>query len=217
MESCRKLAMISEACIRKKQNDILEAAKELFLEHGYEAVSVDAIVERVGGSKTTVYNYFGGKEGLFVATLQRFAQELLGPLLALDVSALGPEAGLGAIGTEFLKMLVNPKGRSLFLTIIGESRRFPELGACFFENGPGTCIRAISRNIRRWQEDGSIRSGDPDVLAEQYLGGILGTLNSAVLLGLPVALTPSEIEKRVASRTEVFLEGARCRHRPSVS
>lgn len=46
---------------------LLISANDLFLEHGYDAVSLDDIVNHAGGSKASIYKYFGSKEGLFTA------------------------------------------------------------------------------------------------------------------------------------------------------
>ncbi len=46
---------------------LLLSATELFLEKGYDAVSLDDIVNHAGGSKTSIYKYFGNKDGLFTA------------------------------------------------------------------------------------------------------------------------------------------------------
>ena len=43
------------------------SATELFLEKGYDAVSLDDIVNHAGGSKASLYKYFGNKDGLFKA------------------------------------------------------------------------------------------------------------------------------------------------------
>ena len=48
------------------RNQILAAASELFLRNGY-ANSVDAVIEKVGGSKRAIYSHFGGKDDLFAA------------------------------------------------------------------------------------------------------------------------------------------------------
>ena len=42
---------------------LLISATELFLERGYDAVSLDDIVQHAGGSKASIYKYFGNKEG----------------------------------------------------------------------------------------------------------------------------------------------------------
>ena len=46
---------------------ILKAAAEVFFEAGYEGASIEAVIERVGGSKRAIYSHFGGKKELFAA------------------------------------------------------------------------------------------------------------------------------------------------------
>lgn len=48
---------------------LLISATELFLEHGYDAVSLDDIVNHAGGSKASIYKYFGN---IKKACLSRF-------------------------------------------------------------------------------------------------------------------------------------------------
>ena len=44
-----------------RRKAILAAARDVFLERGYANSSIDAVVERSGGSKATVYQLFGNK------------------------------------------------------------------------------------------------------------------------------------------------------------
>ncbi len=50
---------------------LLEAADALFDERGYDATTVREIGERAGVDAALIARYFGGKEGLYLATLQR--------------------------------------------------------------------------------------------------------------------------------------------------
>lgn len=54
-----------------RREDVLRAASELFYEEGFRAVGVDAIAERAGISKMTIYNHFGSKDELGAAYLLR--------------------------------------------------------------------------------------------------------------------------------------------------
>jgi AcrR family transcriptional regulator len=49
---------------------LFKAAAEMFLDQGYEAFSIDSLIEKVGGSKRNVYSHFRGKEGLFIKISQ---------------------------------------------------------------------------------------------------------------------------------------------------
>jgi AcrR family transcriptional regulator len=56
---------------------MLDAAGAVFAARGFSAASMDAIAEAAGISKPMLYNYFGSKEGLYVAYLERSGQALL--------------------------------------------------------------------------------------------------------------------------------------------
>jgi len=49
----------------QRRERIVRMAWPLFLRKGYDNVSIDEIIGVVGGSKATIYTWFGGKEGLF--------------------------------------------------------------------------------------------------------------------------------------------------------
>jgi AcrR family transcriptional regulator len=55
---------------------MVAVAEELFSERGYQPVSMDEIAERSGISKPMLYEYFGSKEGLYVASLRRARNRL---------------------------------------------------------------------------------------------------------------------------------------------
>ena len=46
-----------------RREAIVEAAAQLFQEMGYERASMNELAKRLGGSKTTLYNYFPSKRG----------------------------------------------------------------------------------------------------------------------------------------------------------
>jgi len=48
---------------------LITAANDLFFEHGFHAVGLDQILERVGVTKTTFYNHFESKDALVIAVL----------------------------------------------------------------------------------------------------------------------------------------------------
>src|SRR5438046_5724801 len=56
---------------------VLDAAFELFLEHGYDGTSMDAVAHAAGVTKPVVYDCFASKEELFTALLQREERRVL--------------------------------------------------------------------------------------------------------------------------------------------
>lgn len=63
-----------------KRGKILHTALQLFMKHGYRAVSIDRIAEVAGTTKMTVYRYFSSKDILIEAVLterdRRFREDL---------------------------------------------------------------------------------------------------------------------------------------------
>jgi AcrR family transcriptional regulator len=59
-----------------RERQMLDVAEEIFAEQGYRAVSMDEIAERCGVSKPLIYEYFGSKDGLFLACVARCRAEL---------------------------------------------------------------------------------------------------------------------------------------------
>ena len=53
------------------QEQLLDAAEQLFYRDGIRAISVDAVVERAGVNKMSVYRQFSSKDDLVVAYLTR--------------------------------------------------------------------------------------------------------------------------------------------------
>ena len=56
---------------------MLHAAGQAFAVHGFHDASMDAIALDAGISKPMLYNYFGSKQGLYVAYVERSGRELI--------------------------------------------------------------------------------------------------------------------------------------------
>ena len=61
----------------ERELEILNAAREVFSERGFEKTSIDDIAERVGIGKGTVYLHFASKEEILVAIMQRANEQLV--------------------------------------------------------------------------------------------------------------------------------------------
>lgn len=53
---------------------VLDAAERLMAAHGYEAATVAALVEEAGVPASSIYHYFGSKEGVLLAVMERGAE-----------------------------------------------------------------------------------------------------------------------------------------------
>ncbi|WP_026328182.1 TetR family transcriptional regulator [Streptomyces sulphureus] len=62
---------------RARRTQLLGAAQEVFVAHGYHAAAMDDIAERAGVSKPVLYQHFPGKLDLYLALLDQHCESLL--------------------------------------------------------------------------------------------------------------------------------------------
>jgi AcrR family transcriptional regulator len=71
---------------------MLEVAERVFSTRGIQATTMDEIAELVGVTKPLIYDYFGSKEGLLAATIERARGQLLSALIDAWVARPGADA-----------------------------------------------------------------------------------------------------------------------------
>ena len=58
----------------RSREAVLDAAERVMAERGYEAATVASLVEEAGVPASSIYHYFGSKEGVLLAVMERGAQ-----------------------------------------------------------------------------------------------------------------------------------------------
>lgn len=66
----------------EREQQMLDAAHALFAQRGYAAVAMDDVAAAVGVTKPLLYNYWGNKERLFLACMERSAEALFAAVMA---------------------------------------------------------------------------------------------------------------------------------------
>ena len=94
----------------RRRTIILEAATTEFARNGLGGARVDEIAERAGVNKALLYHYFGNKEALFVAVLERAYQRIRGAEAELDLEPLpATEAMTALVDFTFQYFLDHPE------------------------------------------------------------------------------------------------------------
>lgn len=118
---------------QQRKAKILSAATRLFLSHGYGETSIDAIVEKSGGSKATLYSYYPTKADLFRAVVDSIVSTQEGPQLgSLD----NVRDTLVEFAEHRLGVVFSNNHRALMRLIIAERERFPDIARMYYEQGP---------------------------------------------------------------------------------
>ncbi|TCO58418.1 TetR/AcrR family transcriptional regulator [Actinocrispum wychmicini] len=74
----------------QRRQQLLDVARALFAEKGYDGASVEEIANRAGVSKPVVYEHFGGKEGIYAVVVDREMDELLTAITASLSTDMNP-------------------------------------------------------------------------------------------------------------------------------
>src|SRR5438094_8881786 len=116
--------------------EALDRAMELFWRDGYAATGLDRLVRRTRASRYGLYATFGGKRDLFLATLERYSQTVMDPMLA---------------PLEQARASV-PEIRAFFDRVLEVIRQSGDARGCFICNAAferGAVYAAAARRVRR--------------------------------------------------------------------
>ncbi|WP_292182307.1 TetR/AcrR family transcriptional regulator [Mesorhizobium sp.] len=166
----------------KRREEFLEAAGDLFLRNGFDNVSIDDIIARSGGSKTSIYRDFGGKDALFLESILQRCKRTLQPIMRPIPASEDPVATLLNFGVQFLKCVLSEDGILCHRIVMAEARRFPEVGQAFYAAGPQSVYRVLSKIFLQIEKQSRIAKGSADALARHFHGMILTELQMARLL-----------------------------------
>ena len=191
----------------------LTAATEVFLEFGFANATLDEVIRRSGGSRATLYAQFGSKEGLFAAIIAAKRDQIVAALEQMATGGAVDEV-LKRFATAYMRELMAPEGLALYRVVIGESARFPDLGASVFSSGPQTAASRLASYLRDQSESGVLDLPDPDLAARQFLQIVKGDLHERALMQPALIVTKKAIAHCIAVAIATFLNGARRRRPP---
>src|SRR5437660_7112911 len=87
---------------------LLDVARELFTERGFEDTSVELVLERSGVSKGSLYHHFGSKEALFEVVLDAVEAEVAIILVDAARRATSPVGALRAACKAWVRLARDP-------------------------------------------------------------------------------------------------------------
>lgn len=190
-----------------KREKIVRSAAKLFLEKGYDNVSINDIIAAVGGSKGTIYSNFGSKEKLFEAVVEQMCADVT---INIDTRPTGTvEEQLTRIARSFVANVTSPPILRFHRLMTSIGRSFPTAGRLFYNTGPRQAQKIIADWIALHQRAGTIRDDvDADRLAVLFHDMVIGEQH---LSWLTSAASDKERAKRVEQTVRlavtVFLQG----------
>ena len=187
-----------------RRQAILDAAAEVFRETGFERATMSAISDRVGGSKATLYGYFGSKEELFLAVLFSAVDEEAETVFGALTLGANVRRALERFGSLYLKLRVSPEVIAIQRMIVAEGGR-SDLGCKLYERGPKKCWREIAEALEGLMDAGTLRRADPDTAAHQLKALLECGVVDRALLGVEPNPSAETIDRAAKEAVDLFL------------
>jgi AcrR family transcriptional regulator len=192
--------------LRHRQADLaglLEAAERVFSEKGYHATSIRDIAREAGFSVGGVYQFFPSKDELYLRVVES-QWEFFSGLLDAARQPVGARARLEALTEAMFKTFEERRG--FFRLFLSERGRLTAAFSGLIAERVGAHTRKLREELvglmRQGVEDGTLRAGDPGMLASAYLGMVHSCIFEAL------SSDASRPSRSAAGILSLFLDGA---------
>jgi AcrR family transcriptional regulator len=179
-------------------------AREVFEAEGFEAASMAQIAAKVGGSKGTLYGYFGSKEELFVEVMLGMAQEQKKHLEVFVCDAKDIKATLTGFGRVYMSFVAKPWYMDMYRTIVS-MKNGAAMRRQFYEKGPGKGVAKIAGFMQAGIDSGQLKKGDTRVMAMQFKSLLEAEVLLRRLLDVMEAPDEAAAEGYIARAVDGFL------------
>jgi AcrR family transcriptional regulator len=189
----------------RKRRQILDGARRIFLNHGFDAASMSDIAGEAGVSKGTLYVYFDSKEELF---RQLVAEEKAAQFPAIfDFDPADPDVRgtLVRVGRAFARFLVQPHVVTAKRIIVAIADRMPQMAGDFFDEVARQCVMRVADYLDSQVAAGRMVIPDTYLAAAQFLDLTQSTLTLPLLFGVQQPVSEARIATVVDSAVKVFL------------
>jgi AcrR family transcriptional regulator len=185
----------------------LKAARDVFLEFGYEQANMAEIVRRAGGSLSTLYAQFGGKKGLFEAMIDSRVSELT-EQMHVELATHAPlREGLRRIGEAFLTKQTQEESLDVMRLMVAQAKKFPEIAETWSKRAPEAVRKVLADYLEDRAKAGEIQIENFDLAAQVYFDLVRSRMQFRSLLLPNYRPTDAEIRETVDRAVKVFIGG----------
>jgi len=195
---------------------ILDAARKIFVERGFEGASIDEIAEAARAGKPTIYARFGDKRALFAAVVTRDVVSRITQFKGKGPTGATIEERLARLATVTVQWTLDPERLGLMRLAVAEARRFPDLASTVSRTARELSTEVAARYLGEMTQSdqlGSLPAFAPERLATTarlFLDLIVVPFLLRALFEVNPKTLQAEIGPHVARSVAFFL--AACRH-----
>jgi AcrR family transcriptional regulator len=193
-----------------KRRQILDGARKVFMDLGFDAASMNEIARSAGVSKGTLYVYFADKNRLFEAILENEALEQGKVAFNLD-PARDVETTLREFGQAYMALLCRPGGGSWIRTVMAIAERMPEVGRRYYANVLEKLVNRLADYLKARVATGDLKIDDCGLAASQFMEVCKASLFLPFVFQAAAAPSAERIDEVVDSATRMFLAAYRAK------
>lgn len=185
---------------------ILEAAREVFIDSGYQGATANRIADRAGVARRTIWNLYSDKESLFRATILSAIESADVFAASLSADVRGTEASaahVAQIGRRLAEATLLGPALPLRRLLVMESARFPDLVVEYRSRAPEAVMAALADLFESMMRAGALRAAEPQVAAEHFAFLVMGgELDRAMFTG--ARPSARRVRSRAVAGAETF-------------
>ena len=185
-----------------KRRQILDGAREVYMELGFDGASMGEIARAAGVSKGTLYVYFTDKTALFEAIVEEETRTAV--LFSFDPDR-DIATNLTGFGEAYIALVCRPGGGSAIRTVMAIAERMPDVGRRYYDRVLEGTINCLTTYLRGRVEAGQLAIDDCQLAASQFHLMCQATLFLPFIFQAEPAPSPERISKVVASAVRMFL------------
>ncbi len=178
----------------ERRRAIEETAYAVLAEVGYRRASMLLIAKRANASNQTLYRWYGSKQGLFRALIQRNTEEAIAALQSTEAHDL--DARMVRFGSVLLRMLTGDRAVALGRAAAADATETGELGQEVARSGRARLVPLLHATFENAQQAGKLQIGSAEEATERYLALLIGDLQVRRVTGALPPLPTQEIDRR---------------------
>jgi AcrR family transcriptional regulator len=187
-----------------KRRQILNGARKVFMDLGFDGASMGEIARSAGVSKGTLYVYFADKSRLFEAIVEEEALEKGAVEFNLSPER-DPAITLLEFGEAYIAMLCRPGGGSAIRTVMAIAERMPEVGRRYYEEVLEKTIDRLAAYLDARVKANELVIDDCQHAASQFMLMCQASLFLPFVFQAAPPPSAARIREVVESATRVFL------------
>jgi AcrR family transcriptional regulator len=193
-----------------KRRQIMDGARKVFMDLGFDGASMGEIARAAAVSKGTLYVYFADKCALFQAIVEEEALQHGQVVFTFD-PARDVETTLREFGRAYIQLLCRPGGGSAIRTVMAVAERMPDVGRRYYERVLDKSIKRLAGYLAAHVAPGDLAIDDCTLAAAQFME----VCKASLFLPFVFQAAPAPSDERIAtvidSATRMFLAAYRAK------